>query len=144
MKDLRSPLSKVKGLGTSNEASQHFWLERITALALIPLVIWFCLSIALLPTVSYEVLVNWLHSPFNTTMMILIVIVGFQHAQLGMQVIIEDYIASYTFRISAILVVKFISYFLMALGVYSILKIALSASTLTSIQTSLNGLPGVG
>ena len=124
MKDLRSPLAKVKGLGVSPDASHHFWLQRLTALALIPLTLWFCFSIALLPEASYAHVVTWLSSPFNAVMMILIVIISFQHAHLGLQVIIEDYVADYRYRLGAILTVKFISYFMMALGVYSILKIS--------------------
>ncbi len=126
MKDLRSPIAKVKGLGSSSDASHHFWLERITALGLIPLIIWFCISVTLLPEVSYAVLVDWLQAPFNTIMMILIIVIAFHHGQLGMQVIIEDYVASLSIRLPFILAIKFISYFLMALGVYSILRIALT------------------
>ncbi len=125
MKDLRSPLAKAKNWGTSSEASNNFWIERLTALALAPIVIWFCFSIALLPEVSYATLVSWLQSPFNTVMMILLVIISFIHAQMGMQVIFEDYISTQHLRITAILTVKFLSYFLMALGVYSIIKVAL-------------------
>lgn len=125
MKDLRSPLAKAKGLGTSGDASNDFWMQRLTALALVPLVIWFCFSISLLPHVSYEVLINWLQSPFNAIMMALIVIISFKHALMGMQVIFEDYIPTHDYRIAAILMAKFLSYFLMALGVFSILKIAL-------------------
>lgn len=125
MKDLRTPLAKAKGLGTSGDASNYFWIQRLTALALVPLVIWFCFSIALLPEVSYEVLLNWLQSPFNAVMMMMIIVVSFHHAQMGMQVIFEDYIPTHDIRIAAILSVKFLSYFLMAVGIFSILKIAL-------------------
>ena len=128
MKDLRSPLAKVKGLGASSEASHHFWQQRLTALALIPLTIWFCFSIALLPETSHASITTWLNSPFNAVMMILIVLVSFQHAHLGLQVILEDYIAEYRYRLLAILTVKFISYFMMALGVYSIIKITLGGA----------------
>ncbi len=126
MKDSRSPIAKVKGLGSPSDASHHFWLERITALALIPLIIWFCISVTLLPEVSYAVLVKWLQSPFNTIMMILIIVVAFHHGQLGIQVIIEDYVASLSIRLPVLLTIKFLSYFLMALGVYSIIRIALT------------------
>lgn len=125
MNELRSPLAKAKGLGAAHDATHHFWLQRLTALALIPLALWFGLSIAMLPEASYSAVVGWLRSPFNTVMMVLVVITGFQHAQLGMQVIFEDYIASYPKRLFAILTVKFISYFFMAVGVYCLLKIAL-------------------
>lgn len=124
MNDLRSPLAKVKGLGSSGDASHHFWITRMTALALIPLVIWFCFSVASLPTVNYPVLVSWLHSPFNSIMVILLVIIGFQHGQLGIQVILEDYISTHKIRIPAIIITKFIAYFMMALGVYSVAKIS--------------------
>ena len=125
MKDLRSPLAKAKGLGASGDASHHFWIQRITALALIPLVIWFCFSIALLPETSYNAIISWIQSPFNAIMMILLVIVSFQHTHLGLQVIIEDYISQHGARLFGILLVKFISYFMMAAGVYSIIKITL-------------------
>lgn len=125
MNDLRSPLAKAKGLGTSSDATHHFWLQRLTALALIPLTLWFGFSVAMLPEANYATVVSWLQSPFNAVMMVLIVIVGFQHAHLGMQVIIEDYIADHGKRMMAVLTVKFLSYFMMVLGVYAILKIAL-------------------
>lgn len=125
MKDLSSPLSKAKGLGASGDGSHHFWLQRITALALIPLTIWFCISIALLPQASYETVIAWVQTPFNAIMMLLLVIVSLQHAQLGMQVIIEDYVSNHSTRLITIILVKFISYFMMAAGVYSIIKITL-------------------
>ena len=125
MKDLRSPLAKAKNWGVSPDASNDFLTQRMTALALVPLVIWLCLNIAFLPQATYPVLVNWIQSPLNSVMMILIVIVSFIHAQLGMQVIFEDYISKQTLRIAVIIATKFLSYFLMALGVYSIIKITL-------------------
>jgi len=125
MKDLRSPLAKAKGLGASSDATHHFWIQRLTALALIPLTLWLGFSVAMLPDANYATVVTWLQSPFNAVMMSLVVILGFHHAHLGMQVIFEDYISNQSKRITAILAVKFISYFMMALGVYSILKIAL-------------------
>lgn len=127
MKDLRSPLAKVKGLGSAGaDATHHFWVQRLTALALIPLVIWLSLGIIALPDVSYDAVVAFFQSPFNAVMMIILVLVSLHHGQLGMQVIFEDYIADHSKRLAAILVIKFLSYFLMALGVYSVLKIALA------------------
>ncbi|MEE9303791.1 MAG: succinate dehydrogenase, hydrophobic membrane anchor protein [Thiotrichaceae bacterium] len=128
MNDLRSPLAKAKGLGASGDATRHFWVQRLTALALIPLTLWFGFSVAMLPEANYETVVAWLQSPFNTVMLVLVVIVAFQHAHLGMQVIFEDYISDHSKRMFAVLTTKFISYFMMVLGVYSILKIALGNS----------------
>ena len=126
MKDLRSPLAKVKGLGADGHGStEHFWVQRLTALGLIPLVIWLCISLAFLPEATYETVMAWLRSPFNAIMMIALVIVSLQHAHLGIQVIIEDYVSDHGKRLAGILVVKFLSYFLMIVGVYSIIKITL-------------------
>ena len=126
MKDLRSPLAKVKGLGADGHGStEHFWVQRLTALALVPLILWLCFSLAFLPEASYEAVISWLSSPFNAIMMIALVIVSLQHAHLGIQVIIEDYVSDHAKRLAGILFVKFLSYFLMIVGVYSIIKITL-------------------
>ena len=125
MKDLRSPPAKAKGLGASGEGSHHFWIQRLTALALIPLVLWFCFSIALLPEATYPAVVAWLSFPFHAIMMALLVVVSFQHAHLGMQVIFEDYIHDHSKRFIAVLLIKFLSYFMMAAGLYAIIKITL-------------------
>ena len=125
MHDLRSPLAKIKGLGRSPEATHHFWLQRLTALALIPLTLWFCFSIAFLPEASHVAVIAWLQSSFNAVMMILVVLISFHHAQLGLQVVTEDYIAHHGYRLAIIFAIKFMSYFMMVLGVYSIIKIAL-------------------
>lgn len=125
MKDLRSPLAKVKGLGASSDASQHFWLQRLTALGLIPLMLWFCFSLALLPNASYDTLLVWIRSPLNTVLLLLLIIVGLHHGQLGMQVIIEDYVSHYAKRISALIILKGLTYSMMVLGIYSVLRIAL-------------------
>jgi succinate dehydrogenase / fumarate reductase membrane anchor subunit len=126
MNDLRSPLAKVKGLGHSSDATQHFWRQRLTAIALIPLTLWFCFSIALLPNATHTSIIHWLQTPFNSVMMILVVLLSFYHANLGLHVIIEDYIAHHGYRLAAIICIKFISYFMMLLGVYSILTVALA------------------
>ncbi len=126
MKDLRSPLAKAKGLGASGEnATHHFWLQRITALALIPLVVWVCFSIAFLPDITHNTIVSWISSPFNAIITSVLVIVAFQHAHLGMQVIIEDYVSDHSKRMIGIIAVKFLSYMLMAAGVFAIIKISL-------------------
>lgn len=125
MKDLRSPLAKAKGLGASGDGSHHFWVQRLSALALVPLIIWVCFSIAFLPEASYATVVTWLQSPINGIITLLLVVISFYHGQLGMQVIIEDYISSHSTRFITILFFKFLSYFLMAAGVYAVIKITL-------------------
>lgn len=127
MSDLRTPLKKVRGLGSAQDGTHHFWMQRVTALALIPLVLWFGISVASLPNASYESVVAWLDSPFNVVMLISFLIAGFYHGALGMQVIIEDYISEEWVRIAGIIAVQVLSFFLAALGVYAALKISLGA-----------------
>lgn len=123
--DFRSPLAKVKGLGRSPEATHFFWVQKLTAIALIPLILWFCYSIVTLPDLTYEALVNWLKSPFNAVLASVLTVVSLKHGMIGMQVIFEDYIHTHGLRLAAILFTNLLSYFMMALGVYSILRLSL-------------------
>lgn len=127
MTDLRTPLAKVRGLGSAKDGTHHFWVQRVTAIALIPLVLWFGVSVASLPNASYASVVAWMDSPFNVVMMISFLIAGFYHGSLGMQVVVEDYISVEWVRIAGIIVVQLASFFLAALGVFAVLKISLGA-----------------
>lgn len=112
-------------MNTPSKGSHHFLVQRVTALALIPLVIWLCINIALLPEASYEVITAWLRSPFNGIMMTLLIVISFHHAHLGMQVIYEDYISDMKSRKIAISITKYLSYFMMAAGLYAMIRITL-------------------
>jgi succinate dehydrogenase / fumarate reductase membrane anchor subunit len=89
--DLRTPLGKVKGLGSAKSGSHHWWMQRVTAIALIPLVIWFVLNVIKASTSSHN-LIDILSSPFNAVGMILFITVALYHGTLGFKVIIEDYV----------------------------------------------------
>ena len=93
--------------------------------ALIPLIFWVCFSVAFLPEASYATVVAWLQSPFNGIVTLLLVVISLYHGQLGMQVVIEDYVSSHSIRFTSILIFKFLSYFLIAAGVYAVIKITL-------------------
>ena len=121
---LQSDLSKVKGLGSITEGTAHFIYQRITALILIPLVFWLCFSLAFLPQMDYVSLVNWVQSPMNSILLIISMIAGFYHLQMGLQVIIEDYISSYPIKMISILVVNLSCIFLTTAGLYATLKIS--------------------
>jgi len=89
--DLRTPLGKVKGLGSAKSGSHHWWMQRVTALALIPLVIWFVLNVIKAST-SAASFIDVLSSPFNAISMILFIVVALYHGALGFRVIVEDYV----------------------------------------------------
>lgn len=89
--DLRTPLGKVKGLGSAKNGTHHWWMQRVTALALIPLVIWFVLNVIKAST-SSDKFIDVFTSPFNAIIMILFISVALYHGALGFRVIVEDYV----------------------------------------------------
>jgi succinate dehydrogenase / fumarate reductase membrane anchor subunit len=126
MSDLRTPLSQVKGLGSAKEGTTHFWRQRLTALVLIPLTFWFGFSVAAMP-VDYATLVTTIQNPAVMVGLIILIIATFYHAQLGLQVIIEDYVSSHSQRLISIILVNFLCILLGVIGVVAVLKIALGA-----------------
>ncbi len=127
MSNYRTPLSRVKGLGSAKEGTEHFWTQRLTAIALIPLVLWLAFSIASLPGMDYIAIREWLSQPFNALVMILFLVAGFFHARLGLQVVIEDYVGSHGARTVAIIAVTFAAAALGVTGVFSVLRIVFAA-----------------
>ncbi len=127
MSNFRSPLSRVKGLGSAKEGTDHFWIQRLTAISLVPLVLWLAFSIASLPGMDYVAVREWLSQPFNAIVMILFMTAGFYHARLGLQVVIEDYVGSHGPRTAAIIAVTFVAVALGITGVFSVLRIALAS-----------------
>ncbi|MBM3512279.1 MAG: succinate dehydrogenase, hydrophobic membrane anchor protein [Alphaproteobacteria bacterium] len=121
---LRSPLGRVRGLGSAKEGTHHWWAQRVTAVALIPLTIWFVYSLLGLAGGDLAAFTGWLSSPINATLMTLVVAVGFHHAQLGLQVVFEDYVVGHATRIAINMIVKFLCYGLGALSIVSILIVA--------------------
>jgi len=124
MSNLRTPLSQVKGLGSAKEGTSHFWVQRLTAIALIPLVLWLCFSIASLPGMDYVSIREWISGPFTAIMLILFLLVGFYHAKLGLQMVIEDYVSSHGSRTVMIIAVTFLAGILAVTGVFAVLRIA--------------------
>jgi len=126
MTDFRTPLAKVKGLGSAKEGTTHFWRQRLTALLLIPLVLWIGFSLAALP-VDHATLVGWIQQPWVAVALVLLVIVTFYHAQLGLQVVIEDYVSSHARRTVILLLSNLSCLLLGTIGVISVLKIFFGA-----------------
>ncbi|MBT5187101.1 MAG: succinate dehydrogenase, hydrophobic membrane anchor protein [Kordiimonadaceae bacterium] len=122
---LRSPLGKVRGLGSARNGTHHWWMQKVTAVALIPLTIWFVASIVQMTQADHAIVTNWLSSPVVATLMLLFIITGIYHLKLGLQVIIEDYIHSEGQKIALQMIVTFGCVALATLAIFSILKIAL-------------------
>ena len=126
MSDLRSPLSRVKGLGSAKDGTSHFWHQRLTALLLVPLVLWIGFSLAAMP-VDHATLTAWIQQTWVTVSLVLLIIVTFYHAQLGLQVIIEDYVSSHARRTVILLLSNLSCLLLGTIGVVSVLKISFGA-----------------
>jgi succinate dehydrogenase / fumarate reductase membrane anchor subunit len=121
---LRSPLGRVRGLGSAKEGVAHWWAQRVTALALIPLTIWFVASVIALAGADYAAVVAWLRSPVVAALLVLLLFATFYHAALGLQVVIEDYVHEEGAKLAAILIVKALCLLLGLAGVLAVLKIA--------------------
>jgi len=113
--DYRSPLAKVRGLGSAKAGTSHWWMQRVSAVALIPLSFWLITFLNLSFSAPYQQTVEWLSSPLNTVCIVAWVLAVFYHSALGLQVVIEDYIAAEGVKIVAVWTVN-VSFLLLALA----------------------------
>lgn len=123
---LRSPLSKAVGLGSAKHGFSHWWWQRVTAIALIPLTIWFVIGVVCLLGVDHAVAQAWLRTPLNATLMLLFVVTALFHGQTGLQVVIEDYIHTKWLNLTLLLMVKFAAVILVVYAALSIVQVVLS------------------
>jgi succinate dehydrogenase / fumarate reductase membrane anchor subunit len=123
MSDLRSPLARARGLGSAKHGVPHWWAQRLTAVALVPLVVWFAISLVMLSGADYGAVRAWIGSPLVMVLLILTIGTSLHHAQLGMQVVIEDYVGSDGWKLALIVVVKFIAALFGLAAVVAILRI---------------------
>jgi succinate dehydrogenase / fumarate reductase membrane anchor subunit len=109
MTDLRTPLARARGLGSARDGLHHWWAQRLTAVALIPLVVWFAISLVMLSGADYEAARAWIGSPLVMVLLILTIVIGLHHGQLGLQVVIEDYIHSDGMKLALIVAIRFLA-----------------------------------
>lgn len=122
---LRSPLSRAKGMGAAREGLDDWWAQRTTGVALVILLLWFVASIISLTGADHAAVVAWLHAPLPAILMLLLLIAGFYHTALGIQVVIEDYVHAEWVKISALVLTNLICFALAVAGVFAVLRIAL-------------------
>jgi succinate dehydrogenase / fumarate reductase membrane anchor subunit len=125
---LRSPIGRVLGLGAAKEGASHWWSQRVTSVALLLLTIWFVVALLRLPDFAHATLVAWIAAPVNTVLLLLLTVTGIYHSQLGVQVVIEDYVMHHGLKVASLLLIDFIHVALGVLGVYSILRIGFGAA----------------
>ncbi|MDB6087803.1 MAG: hypothetical protein JWN85_587 [Gammaproteobacteria bacterium] len=129
MKSLRSPLGVVSGLGSAKSGVHHWWLQRLTSIALVPLTIWFTVSILSLPSMDHVTVIAWMAQSWTALLLIVLVLVGTYHSQLGVRVVIEDYVHGAGTRTLTLVIVTFAHAFLAVAGVFAILKVAFGGAT---------------
>jgi succinate dehydrogenase / fumarate reductase membrane anchor subunit len=122
--NLVTPLNRVLGLGTATGAAEHWWVQRLTAVALVPLGLWFVVELLLLPDLSYASVLAWVHRPYSSVMLILFVLAAAYHSYLGVRVVIEDYVPGKGFMVLALIGSAFAHTSLTIAALFAILKVA--------------------
>lgn len=123
----RTPLKDVRGLGSAKEGTHHFIVQRLTALALIPLTCWFLYFVVGLMHADYLSATDAVAKPWNAMLLIVFLVAMFWHAQLGVQVIIEDYVHSHGLALTTQIAVRFICILGALASVFAVVRIALGS-----------------
>jgi succinate dehydrogenase / fumarate reductase membrane anchor subunit len=121
---LRSPLGRVLGAGSAKEGSAHWWAQRVSAVALIPLTLWFFFSLLLLPELDYLTVHAWISVPLSSFLAVLLVSVLTYHSYLGTQVVVEDYVHANGAKLLLLLLLRFAYVLCGGAGIFAILRIA--------------------
>lgn len=124
---LRNPLKHARGLGSAQHGVGHWWVQRVTAAALIALGLWFVVTVLALLHADYATAKAAVARPWNALLLILFIATAFWHAVLGLQVVIEDYVHTRWKEVVLLVAVKFVAVLAAAAGVFAVLRIALGA-----------------
>ena len=123
MDDRRTPLARARGLGSARVGVHHWWAQRLTAIALIPLVVWFAISLVMMSGADYGAVRAWIGSPMVMVLLILTIAIGLHHGQLGLQVVIEDYVHGDGSKLALIVAVRFIAVLFGLAAIVAVLRI---------------------
>jgi succinate dehydrogenase / fumarate reductase membrane anchor subunit len=121
---LRSQLGRARGLGAAKSGLSHWWAERLTSVALVPLTLWFVYAVLHLSSRDRAHVQHFASSPINATLLLALVLITFHHMQLGLQVVIEDYVHSEGTKLVALLAIKGVALLLAIACSISVLKLA--------------------
>lgn len=124
--DSRSPLARARGLGAAHGGTHHWWMQRLTAVALVPLTVWFAVALATLAGADHATAVAWLRSPVNAVLTLLLIGTLFYHMQLGLQVVIEDYVHGHSRKFVALIAIGFGTVILAVTAAFAVIKVAVA------------------
>ena len=122
--DYRTPIARARGLGSARDGTRDWWMQRITAIALVPLTVWLVASLVAVGAADHARTVLWIRSPAVSIALLLTIAALFHHAQLGLQVVIEDYVHAEWQKLTALIAVKLLAVAVAATAAFFVLKIA--------------------
>lgn len=125
--NLTTPLSKVLGLGSAKSGVEHWWVQRLTAVALVPLGLWFAVTLLGFESLSYAAVVAWMREPLTAVLLLLTVVTVVYHSYLGIQVVVEDYVHAKGAKVVVLVLSVFVHFFLLTAAVFAVLKVAFGA-----------------
>ncbi len=120
----RNPISIARGLGSSKDGLGHWWMQRLTAIGLVPLVLWFVISVISLSGQGRAEVITWLQSPHHSALLCIFLVTVLYHANLGLQAIFEDYIQARWLQLSSRIAASFTAVFLGVSGIFALLGLA--------------------
>ncbi len=121
---MRTPLGRVRGLGSAKSGTHHWWMQRVTSLALLPLTLWFVFAMLSLAGASYAQTRAFLAWPVNAVLMLALIGLTFHHIAAGLQVVVEDYVKPEARRIAVLLVIKALCWLAALISGFSVLRVA--------------------
>ena len=121
---MRTPLGFARGLGSAKDGTHHWWMQRVTSVIMVPLMLWFVISLLTISRVDYPTLQYWMSRPWNAGLLLALLTTMFYHASLGMQVVYEDYVRPECRKVMAILITNLVLLVLGAVAIVAVLKIA--------------------
>ncbi len=124
---MRTPLGRALGLGSAKEGVGHWWAQRMSALALVPLTVWFVASLVAMAGADYFAIRDWIGSPVVAGLLVLLIVATFYHTALGLQVIIEDYVHHPAVKFAGLLAVNAAAIVLALTGVLAVLTVLFTA-----------------
>jgi succinate dehydrogenase / fumarate reductase membrane anchor subunit len=125
---LRSPLGRVLGLGAAKEGVHHWWVQRLSAVALVFLTLWFIVTLLGLGQLQYEEVQAWIERPVNSALLVLLVIALMYHSQLGVQVVLEDYVTHEATKLVSLIANQFVHLALGAIAIFAVLRVAFGSA----------------
>ncbi|WP_291514071.1 succinate dehydrogenase, hydrophobic membrane anchor protein [Abyssibacter sp.] len=123
---LKSPIGRARGLGSAKDGLHHWWMQRISAVLLVPLSLWFVFSIACLVGSDYQTVVAWIAAPWVAVSLVIYFAALFYHSQLGVQVVIEDYVHGPAKKLISMYLMKLAHLVLAVAAIFAVVRIALA------------------